>query len=742
MHGKLDGTKSLDIGFKKLLELDSVFHQLNTPFEYYNNMKFYCMIENTGHSYIVMEAPYQIDLDKFGKLLNVDLKSKVDQHIYSFHKQMVFVMGRFAVFSDQIEFLKQIEQLKRVPELDELDQTFISDAYCQVFEKKDQWQVFDLLVERTFVQLPSVKKGVEYESYGNFEDRELLYYVPKDVKNLEWIKSKSPFLEIQKIYQNEVQLQPELTSWVLGSIAKFENSNGSYLIIRASDQIGPAGQLESATVSHLNIDNDSLEHFKVNEHIVYQFDPAHNYNEVFGSDTKYKWYSELSSFVIFADSRTAMTNYFAQFDQGELINFDPSFSAFMQSFPSKANYLRLTKGQAQIDYPGSVNPENVLVANSILISDGLTFKNRGFYLFGNVAESIVGTSNLLEFPKPFEVDRFVPIRDHLDGGVSYLLASANGEIVFVDKDGNEKWKAKVDGRILGVPQVIDLFGNNKKQFIFNTETKLYLLDIKGNNVEKFPFTIPGKASNAVSVLDYDKNNNYRFLIATQDKKILNIGEEGLPVEGWEFKQTDGLVKGEINHFIISGKDYIFFSDASGKIFMLNRRGQERIEEQITTKKQYQYFQKGTDILSTRLFSVTPSKIYTLTLDNHADSLDLEIEKPYKFIEFKDFDGDGLKEFIFISSGYINIINQFGLISRQIPSPSSNVSKVELIYQQGKLVNLVLFDYVKEELSMLDINGSQVEGFPVSCKKYLGSFQKDKNIVNCIVDEKNIRLVQN
>lgn len=742
IHGNLKGTKSLDVAFKKLMEMDSLFRHLNVPFEYYNNMKYYCMIESSGNSYILMEAPYQIDLKKFAEYFKVDLNSKKDKNIYDFQKNEVFLKGRFAVVSDQPEFLRGIEKLERVNELDDLDQNFVSDAYCQVFQKKEIWENFDLIIEKRFVQLPSVKVGLEYESYGTFEDAELLYYIPKDIFSLEWVKSKSPFLELQKIYKHQEKLPAELTSWVNGSIAKFENNQGKYLIIRTSDQIAPSGQLESATVAHLNIDNDSIAHFKVNEHVIYQFAPEKNYNLLFGAESEYKWFSELSSYVIFADSRTAMTNYFAQFDQGELINFDPAFSEFMRSFPSKANFLKIQRKFEGFDYPGSVNPENLIMAQSVLLSDGMTFKNKGYFLYNSADVEVEGTKDLLEFSKPFEVDKFIQVSDHIDGGFSYFLASAQGEIAFVNQNGEQKWKAKVDGRIKGEPKIVDLFGNNKKQVVFNTETKLYLLDIKGNNVGKFPYVIPGKAANSVSVMDYDKNDNYRFLVATLDQKLINIGEEGTPVEGWEFGKSDGLVKGEINHFIISGKDYIFFSDQTGKIFMLNRRGQERIDEQITAAKQYQYFQKGKDILSTRLFSVTPQKIYTLTLDNQADSIDLEIEKPYKFIEFKDFDGDGLKEFIFISAGYINIVNQFGLISRQIPSPSENISKVELIYLQGKLQNVVLFDYVKEELSVMDINGTLLEGYPVKCKKYLGSFQKDKNIVNCMLDEKNVRLVQN
>lgn len=743
IHQSLQGAKNLDVGFKKLIQLDSVMNSLEIPFEYYNNKKYYCMIESNGHSYIVMESPYQLDLKKFAEYFKVDLSDKENKHVYPFQSSTyLFVKGRFAIFSDQPEFLANVEKFERNEQVEALNETFVSDSYCQVFQKKEEWSVFDLVIEPQFVQMPSHEKGKAYDTYGAFEDPEIFYFVLKDVESLEWIKSKSPFLETQKIFNNEVKLDPELTSWVKGSIVKFENQFGSYLLIRASDDVAPSAQLESATIMNLNVDMDSLEQFKVNEHVIFQFDPKMNYNELFGSATKYKWYAEISSYVIFADSKTAMTNYFANFDAGELINFDPDFSEFVRSFPSKANYFKLTKKIKDFDYPGSVDPEKLIMGESVLISDGMTFRNKGYLVTGDIVKQVEGVSVLAEFEKPFEIDKFIHVKDHIDGNHGYFLASTKGDVVFVNHEGTQKWKAKIDGRILGEPKVVDLFGNNKKQILFNTESKLYLLDIKGNNVAQFPFVIPGKASNSVSVLDYDKNNNYRFLIATQDNKLLNIGEDGLAVPGWEFTKTNGLVKGPVNHFIIDGKDYIFFSDKSNKVYMLNRRGQERIEEQIVADKQYQFFQKGKDILSTRLFSVSPQKIYTLTLDNQADSIDAEIQKPYKFIQFKDFDGDGIKEFIFISSGYVNIVNQFGLTSRQIPTPSENVSKVELIYIDGKLEKLVLFDYVKEELIMIDINGTILDGYPMSCKKYLGSFQNNKIIVNCMVDEKNVRLIQN
>ena len=40
------------------------------------------------------------------------------------------------------------------------------------------------------------------------------------------------------------------------------------------------------------------------------------------------------------------------------------------------------------------------------------------------------------------------------------------------------------------------------------------------------------ATNSVSVLDYDKNKDYRFLIAGNDNKIHNYNVLGKGVSGW------------------------------------------------------------------------------------------------------------------------------------------------------------------------------------------------------------------
>ena len=68
--------------------------------------------------------------------------------------------------------------------------------------------------------------------------------------------------------------------------------------------------------------------------------------------------------------------------------------------------------------------------------------------------------------------------------------------------------------------------------VFNTKSKLHVIDILGNEIERFPIKFNYLASNPVSIFDYDNNKDYRFLIAGDDNKIHNYNISGTQVTGW------------------------------------------------------------------------------------------------------------------------------------------------------------------------------------------------------------------
>ena len=95
------------------------------------------------------------------------------------------------------------------------------------------------------------------------------------------------------------------------------------------------------------------------------------------------------------------------------------------------------------------------------------------------------------------------------------------------------------------------------QIVFSTPNKIYVLDRLGRDVGTFPLNFKDKITQAISVFDYDKNKNYRFLV-TQNKSLLMYDSNGKQVKGFKHK-SNATVNTSPQHIRYNGKDYIVFA---------------------------------------------------------------------------------------------------------------------------------------------------------------------------------------
>ena len=84
---------------------------------------------------------------------------------------------------------------------------------------------------------------------------------------------------------------------------------------------------------------------------------------------------------------------------------------------------------------------------------------------------------------------------------------------------------KLSGPIIGRINQVDLYKNGRFQMVFSTENRVYVLDIIGKDVGPFPLKFKDKITQAVSVFDYDKNRNYRFLVTQGQSLLMYDGKE-------------------------------------------------------------------------------------------------------------------------------------------------------------------------------------------------------------------------
>ena len=167
------------------------------------------------------------------------------------------------------------------------------------------------------------------------------------------------------------------------------------------------------------------------------------------------------------------------------------------------------------------------------------------------------------------------VKNHYTNEKEVVIQDAKYNLYLMSNSGRMLWKKPLNEPILGEITQVDYYRNNKLQYIFNTPSKIYILDRNGNHVANFPVTLPSKATNGLTVVDYDNNENYRIFVACQNKKINLYNKKGNIITGWDFKGAEGVIEKPVQHFRSNNKDYIVVSD-NRRNYILNRRGNIRV----------------------------------------------------------------------------------------------------------------------------------------------------------------------
>ena len=90
------------------------------------------------------------------------------------------------------------------------------------------------------------------------------------------------------------------------------------------------------------------------------------------------------------------------------------------------------------------------------------------------------------------------VNSHRDAG-GIIIQTADNTLYCLDSKGTQKWKVNLDSKIIGEITEVDWYKNKKIQYMFNTATRLYIVDVLGNFVKKFPLSLPVKAQNQIAV---------------------------------------------------------------------------------------------------------------------------------------------------------------------------------------------------------------------------------------------------
>ncbi len=179
----------------------------------------------------------------------------------------------------------------------------------------------------------------------------------------------------------------------------------------------------------------------------------------------------------------------------------------------------------------------------------------------------------VSFSDPIIVGPFI-VKNHINQNEEIIVQDINNILYLIDYTGKIAWSKQIDEKILNKVFQVDSYQNGRLQYVFSTESQLYMLDRKGRDVGKFPLQFNDKITLPISVFDYDNIKNYRICI-TQGNELFMFDSKGIFVNGFKYKKQDQIITSP-KHFRIQNKDLIVFKTKS-KFNIINRRGDIRIK---------------------------------------------------------------------------------------------------------------------------------------------------------------------
>jgi hypothetical protein len=323
------------------------------------------------------------------------------------------------------------------------------------------------------------------------------------------------------------------------------------------------------------------------------------------------------------------------------------------------------------------------------------------------------------------------------GSKEVLVQDAENNLHQITKDGKIRWSIAVPETIMGKIHQIDYFRNGRLQYLFNTKSKLYLIDRDGKKVAHFPVEFQSPATNGVSVFDYDNNRKYRYFVAFEDKNVIAYDYAGKVLPGWKFGKTDGTVATPIQHFRVNNKDYIVFKDQS-RIYIQNRKGETRVE--VTAK-----FENSKNPLVLNLNGIPKivatdktGKVFYLYFNGKYTEKKMGKFSTNHFFTVDDINGDGTPDFLFVDGKELEVMDENGkrLFLHKFKNEVEHRPNIYAFSSGLKKIGII--ETASNRIYLFNPDGKLHEGFPLqgNSEFSIGKIDKGSNKLSLIVGSRD------
>ncbi len=448
------------------------------------------------------------------------------------------------------------------------------------------------------------------------------------------------------------------------------------------------------------------------------------------------FFTSIEDYIVFANNKEALQNFIDDFENNKTEINDKNYLAFSENISTEANvYVYSSIARSTGIYS--------LFATEALAKDiekkvDLFQKFEAVGIQFSVTKKLFYSTAYLKYNPKYKQESGTLWESKLDTTVSskpqliinhttkakeIIIQDDANKLYLISNTGKIIWKKQLHEKIMSDIIQVDVLKNNKLQMLFNTRSGIYIIDRNGKDMRGFPIVLESSATNGLSVIDYEKNRDYRIFVACENKRIQCFKSSGEVVKGFNFNKTNNQVTLPLQYVNIANKDLLCAIDKKGELYILNRQGEPsvKISEKLAPGIHSFYIERGKDLSKSFITTAdTLGNIIRMSFTGNKQIIKTDDFDSSPFFDYKDINNDTIKEYIFLSrkmlkvfSSPINSTEPSLLFSYEF---KENIRQAPLFFRfpDGKGKIGVLSE-MTNELYLFNDNGTLYKGFPIEGK---------------------------
>ena len=308
-------------------------------------------------------------------------------------------------------------------------------------------------------------------------------------------------------------------------------------------------------------------------------------SNIFGehfSSANHHFFVEVDDYFVFSKSPSNLEIIIDNYISGSTLENNMNFKRFKDNTLGKSNvfiYINTAKFleriSANFDLSTNLDSLDKFTGLSYQLTNNKSYQINNFSLYYD--EDFKESIKEKWFVQLDTISEMKPqaIYNHSLKKNAIVIQDLAKKLYYITDNEKYRWSKNLDELIIGNISQGDFFKNNKTQMLFNSANNVFMLDIYGRDVEKFPIRIKGSTKIEHSLFDYNKSKRYRIIIAKEDNSILNLDSKGKNVIGWKHTKNNKINQ-SLKHFKEKDKDYII-SSSENEIELLALNGTSRLK---------------------------------------------------------------------------------------------------------------------------------------------------------------------